>query len=395
MEDLFTPPVASRIHVYPNIAAYQVLCKANGNLKSLDGQLKDLETIPDPAFTVDYSLSACIAFTTVAKKMVYSEYMLTAFEDTEYKKWLPAHNNDTVLLKQSIDYGKIAAQKIIAWLKKDNYDFTRTLSRYVLADSAGAWQPTAPDYGNAIEPNWPLMRSLVFDSATNLPCKPNFKYSEKKNSIYYKNAYAVYKQSLALDSVKKSIAAFWDCNPNITKSGGHFTYFVHKISPAGHWIGIAGQAVNTLQLDEFKTAELYTMLTLGIFEAVRKCWTEKYKNNSVRPETYINRVIAPKWKTFIETPPFPEYPSGHSVISGVSAAILTKLIPQPYQFTDSTEMYINLPPRHFNSFTDAAAEASVSRFYGGIHYMPALNNGLLFGNEIGNYISTKIKCRKL
>ena len=136
------------------------------------------------------------------------------------------------------------------------------------------------------------------------------------------------------------------------------------------------------------------MLTLGIFEGIQKCWTSKYQNNSLRPETYINRVISPTWKSFIETPPFPEYPSGHSVISGVAAAVLTRIIPQPYQFTDSTEMYINLPPRHFKSFTEAAAEASISRFFGGIHYMPALNNGLLFGNEIGKFISTKIKCRK-
>lgn len=394
MEDLFTPPVASRIHVYPNIAAYQVLCKANNKLKSLDGQLKDLEKLPDPAFAVDFSLAACIAFTTVAKKMVYSEYMLTDFENAEYKQWLSTHNNDTVLLKHSTDYGILVAQKIIAWFKKDNYDYTRTLSRYVLADSAGAWQPTGPDYANAVEPNWPLIRSLVFDSTNNIKCLPNFAYSESKKSAYYKNARALYKQSKVLDTLKKSIAAFWDCNPNITKSGGHFTYFVHKISPAGHWVGIAGQAVNALKLDEYKTAEVYTMLTLGIFEGIQKCWTSKYQNNSLRPETYINRVISPTWKSFIETPPFPEYPSGHSVISGVAAAVLTRMIPQPYQFTDSTEMYINLPPRHFKSFTEAAAEASISRFFGGIHYMPALNNGLLFGNEIGKFISTKIKCRK-
>jgi hypothetical protein len=391
MEDLFTPPVASRVHVYPNIAAYEILCKKNTTMKSLSGQLKDLEIIPDPASKVDYFLSSCIAFTTVAKKLVYSEYLVTDFENAESELWLTTHKGDSVLLASSIDYGRLVGQKIIVWLKKDNYDYTRTLSRYVLSDTVGAWQPTGPDYANAVEPNWPLIRSMVFDSTTTIKCLPNIPYSEKKNSVYYKNAYSLYEQSLKLDTEKKVIANFWDCNPNITKSAGHFTYFIHKISPAGHWISITGQAVKNLQLDEYETARAYTMVTLGIFEGLKSCWTSKFNYNALRPETYINRLIAPTWKSFIETPPFPEYTSGHSVISSVAATILTSVIPQPYQFTDSTELYINLNPRHFNSFIEAAREASVSRFYGGIHFMPALDNGLVQGREVGEYILKNIK----
>lgn len=391
MEDLFTPPVASRVHVYPNIAAYEVLCKNNTLMKSMSGQLKGLEGIPDPTTKVDYFLSSCIAFTTVAKKLVYSECLVADFENAESELWLTTHKGDSALLASSIDYGRLVGQKIIVWLKKDNYDYSRTLSRYVLSDTLGAWQPTGPDYANAIEPNWPLIRSMVFDSTTTIKCLPNIPYSEKKNSVYYKNAYSLYEQSLKLDTEKKVIANFWDCNPNITKSAGHFTYFIHKISPAGHWISITGQAVKNIQLDEYKTARAYTMVTLGIFEGLKCCWTAKYNYNALRPETFINSLIAPTWKSFIETPPFPEYTSGHSVISSVAATILTSVIPQPYQFTDSTELYINLNPRHFNSFIEAAREASVSRFYGGIHFMPALDNGLVQGREIGEYILRNIK----
>jgi hypothetical protein len=117
---------------------------------------------------------------------------------------------------------------------------------------------------------------------------------------------------------------------------------------------------------------------------------EKYKSEAIRPETYINRLIDPKWLPYIQTPPFPEYTSGHSVISSASATILTRIIPQPYEFTDSSEMYINIPPRHFKSFREAADEASISRFYGGIHYMPSLDNGIKQGNEVGNYVLQKL-----
>ncbi|HUR65262.1 MAG TPA: vanadium-dependent haloperoxidase [Chitinophagaceae bacterium] len=391
MEDLFTPPVASRVQVYPNIAAYEVLCFKDKSLRSLAGQLNGLSSIAAPDKKVDLSFSALTAFTSMARRLIYSEYMIDAFQKAETEKWLAANNNDTTLLNNSVAYGRQSADQLFVWLKKDNYDYTRTLSRYVVVDSAGAWQPTAPDYGNAVEPNWWLVRSFVFDSSTMIRSVPPLKYSEQKNSAFYKSSMQVLAQSKKKDTIYRLIASYWDCNPNITKSAGHFTYYVHKISPAGHWIRITGQALKNLALDESTSAKTYLLVTLGLYEGFLSCWTDKFHYNTVRPETYINKLISPKWKPYIETPPFPEYPSGHSVISSTTATILTGMIPQPYCFTDSSEMYINLPSRSFNSFRDAANEASVSRFYGGIHFMEALNNGIDQGKLIGNYILQKIK----
>ena len=391
MEDLFTPPVASRVQVYPNIAAWEVLRFKYPGMKSLAGQLNGLSPMKAATAKVDHSLSALVAFTLVARKMIYSEYMLNEFLAKEKNDWLQSHAGDTLLLQQSEEYGRYAADHIIAWLKKDHYDYTRTLSRYIVVDSAGAWQPTAPDYANAIEPNWPLIRSLVFDSSTLVHGVPPTKYSEDKNSAFYKNAMQVYQLSRKADTLKKTIALFWDCNPNITRSGGHFTYFIHKISPGGHWILIAGQAIRNRQISEKESARIYTLLSIGLFEGFLSCWTDKYHYNTIRPETYINKLISPKWKPYIETPPFPEYPSGHSVISSSAATILTAVVPQPYAFTDSSEMYINLPPRRFNSFRQASDEASISRFYGGIHFMEALNNGIDQGKNVGGAILAKLK----
>ena len=390
MEDLFTPPVASRVQMYPNIAAYEVLCYKDNKLRSLSGQLKDLTRISAPSNNVDLSLAAMVAFTTVARKLVYSEYMVDQFQQKEIDNW-KIKNADTILLKNSIAYGQQSGNQIISWMNGDHYNYTRTLSRYIVVDSVGAWQPTSPDYANAIEPNWHHMRSVVFDSNTMISCKPPLPYSEKKNSAFYVSAMNNYRQSVKADTMQKSIALFWDCNPNITRSAGHFTYFIHKISPGGHWIRITGQAIKNLGIGESKSAQLYTMLTIGLYEGFLCCWTDKYKYNLLRPETYINKLISPKWKPYIETPPFPEYPSGHSVVSSTSATILSEMIPQPYAFTDSSEMYINLPARKFKSFNQAAAEASVSRFYGGIHFMEALNNGLEQGNRIGKFILGKLK----
>jgi hypothetical protein len=391
MEDLFTPVVASRVNAYPNIAAYAVLVQKGKSLEPLEGKLNQFAGISAPKTQVDFSLSALFAFTTMAKKLVYSEYMFDEFEAQESGTWLRNNKKDTMLLRLSREYGRQVAQEIIVWMKKDIYDYTRTLTRYVITDTAGAWIPTGPGYANALEPNWPLMRSFVFDSTNFIKAIPNVKYSEDKNSEYYKNALALYQQSQNLDTTKRLVAWYWDNNPNILKSDGHVNYFIHKVSPGGHWIRIACQAVKNRNLDEFRSAEVFTFLALGIYEGFLSCWTEKYKSNAMRPETYINRMFSPQWKSYIETPPFPEYTSGHSVVSSASSTILTGLIKQPYAFTDSSEMYLNMPPRKFKSFREASNEASISRFYGGIHFMPSLNNGIIQGNAVGSFILSRFK----
>ena len=108
----------------------------------------------------------------------------------------------------------------------------------------------------------------------------------------------------------------------------------------------------------------------------------------MRPETYINKYIDENWLPLLQTPPFPEYTSGHSVISNAASVALTKLFGDNYAFTDSTETEFGMPVRSFKSFDDVAAEASVSRIYGGIHYRPAVEVGAKQGKllgELGQY----------
>jgi PAP2 superfamily len=141
------------------------------------------------------------------------------------------------------------------------------------------------------------------------------------------------------------------------------------------------------------TAEAYAMVSIGLFDGFISCWDEKYRTNLVRPETYINRFIDPDWEPSLQTPPFPEHTSGHSVISSASAVILTKMFGENFAFADSTEVPYELPVRSFNSFKEAAAEASISRFYGGIHYMPAIDYGVVQGTKVGEHVLARVNTR--
>ena len=143
-----------------------------------------------------------------------------------------------------------------------------------------------------------------------------------------------------------------------------------------------------------QSAEAYACLAITIADAFISCWDEKYRSLVIRPETYINKYIDGEWLPLLQTPPFPEYTSGHSVLSSASAVMMTKLFGDNFSFADSTEVEFGIPVRHFTSFKQAAQEAAISRFYGGIHYMPSINNGLDEGQKIGLFVISKLKTKK-
>ena len=205
---------------------------------------------------------------------------------------------------------------------------------------------------------------------------------------------AVHDIGLKLTPEQNEIANFWDCNPFKVNVRGHVMYATKKISPGGHWINITKLACEQTHADVVKSAEAYACLSITLADCFISCWDEKYRSNVIRPETYINQYIDTNWVPALQTPPFPEYTSGHSVISGAAAVILTKLFGDNFSYADSTENEFGLPVRNFKSFKEAANEAAISRFYGGIHYMPSIINGMDEGGKLGLYISTKIKTRK-
>src|SRR5690606_37804694 len=138
--------------------------------------------------------------------------------------------------------------------------------------------------------------------------------------------------------------------------------------------------------DFAKTLKVNTAVAIGMMDAFMTCWDEKYRSNRIRPETAIRKYIDPTWTPFLQTPPFPEYLSGHSVVSAAVSAILTHFIGDQFAYTDTVEERFGLPARDFKSFKQAADEAAISRFYGGIHFMDAIDVGMKQGDQVGNLL---------
>jgi membrane-associated phospholipid phosphatase len=163
-------------------------------------------------------------------------------------------------------------------------------------------------------------------------------------------------------------------------------------TPAGHWVTITTQMADRLNLTLDRLAEAYAMVGVAVGDSFISAWWLKYQVNLIRPVTYIRANIRRSWAPYIETPPFPEYPSGHSVVSGAASEVLTGLF-GTVAFTDETHFMFDHEPlrRSFLSFEHAASEAAISRLYGGIHYRAAIENGLRQGRCIGEVANSAIR----
>ncbi len=398
VHDIFSPPVASRIYAYPSIAAYEIMATENEQYQSLVGQLNGLEEIPRPQNpNVNLRLASVQAFLEIGKTLIFSEDKIEAYIQSWHAK-LRTEGIDDDVLANSVDYAQNVATHILDWADKDNYKQTRTFEKFSVHNEAGRWQPTPPAYMEAIEPHWSKIRTFVIDSASQFsPPKPT-NFDLDKESQFMNELNVVYEAGKNMTEEQKEIASFWDCNPYVMNIQGHVMFATKKITPGGHWMEIAKLACKTKEATFEESIEAYTMTSLALSDGFISCWDEKYSSNLIRPETVINEHIDESWQPLLQTPPFPEYTSGHSVISGAASTALTKVFGNNFAFLDSLETRFGLKPRKFASFEEAANEAAISRLYGGIHYMPAIENGLKQGQKLGKFIvenvETKVSNRK-
>ncbi len=392
--DIFSPPVASRIYVYPSIAAYEALLLDYPEYRSFAGQLNGLEPIPAPDTTqaISLPLASVHAFLTAGKHFIFSEDRIDEYQQELYQQYEAAFPED--MFNNSLSYGEQVAQHILDWAEQDNYKQSRSFPKFTVNDAPGRWQPTPPDYMDGIEPHWSSIRSLVIDSANQFVPAPPSPFSMEEGSQFLEEVMEVYETVNNLDEEQAEIASFWDCNPYVSHHQGHVMFATKKITPGGHWVGIAKIAAQQSGADLMRSLETYAFTSIALFDGFISCWDEKYRSSLIRPETVINQHFDEDWMPLLQTPPFPEYTSGHSVISAAAAVALTELYGEPFSYVDSTEVAYGLPPRDFNSFKEASEEAAISRLYGGIHYMPAIDNGVEQGRKVGNFVVSNVATRK-
>jgi hypothetical protein len=385
LENNFPPVTASRNYAYANIAAYEVIAAGDpDHFRSLSGQIKHLPLAPRPSkdTTVDFQFAALLAFCHVGNAVTFPEGSMDTYVDDLKKKAKDA-GMPTDLFNASVNYADKVAKFIMKWSKGDHYAQTRSASKYTVKQQDGRWVPTPPMYAQALEAHWGEIRPMVLDSAAQLipPDPPPFNVKDK-SSTFYKAALEVKQWVDSLTKEQKHQADFWDDNAFKLNVVGHASFATKKFSPGGHWMNITAIATKAKKLDFNSTVGVYTETAIALFDGFINCWYLKYRSNYVRPETVITKYIDSDWRPYIQTPPFPEYSSGHAVISSAAAEVLTSNFGDDFAYTDSSEMEFGIDPLSFKSFREAAKSAAMSRVYGGIHF----KNACIVGNEQGKVI---------
>jgi hypothetical protein len=389
--DIFTPPVASRIYAYSNIAAYEVMASKSKNFKSLSSKLPGLTAIPLPDKEINSEFSALLALSYVGQELTFSKDSAQKIID-DHIQLAKKHGMPDGMIEASQNYAKLVSKLVLDWSKKDNYKQTRSAVKYTVnSTDESRWVPTPPAYMPAIEPNWMKIRTVLIDSASQFLPKPPTEFSKVKGTKFHDLAVEVYETGNNLSVEQKAIADFWDCNGFKVNVSGHVMYATKAMTPGGHWMGITGIVCKNQKADFAKTVFSYTGVSIGIMDAFIACWNTKFTYDLLRPETYINQFVDNSWKPYLQTPPFPEYTSGHSIISSASATILENIYGENTPFIDDTERAWGWPDRSFATVRQAAQEAAISRLYGGIHFREAMEEGLVEGREIGEFVFAKLK----
>jgi hypothetical protein len=380
----YSPPVASRAFGYLGLVLFEAVADDSSSLRSLSGQLNGFSRLLAPdglkvnrAVVVHSALSSTV-------KVLFANVNPTgkrALEAIHARLTREVTNSaDPAILDISLARGQAIANAVLEWAKTDGGSSIVNLGfplSHPKATEPSQWTPTAALGLQQVPllPTWGQNRPLVLESGSTCPIAAPVPYSESKDSSFYNEALEVYTTVKNLTKEQRAIARFWSDDPMLTST------------PPGHWVGIATQLAKEKSWSLETFAEAQARVGIAVNDAFIGCWHEKFKYNLLRPITYIRRLIDPTWETLLITPPFPEYPSGHSTQSAAAATVLTAMLGGDYAFTDRTHEPDGLEARSFKSFWDAANEAAISRLYGGIHYRSGVSRGLEQGRCIGERVN--------
>jgi membrane-associated phospholipid phosphatase len=213
----------------------------------------------------------------------------------------------------------------------------------------GLWVPTPPGFLPPLEPLVGSWRPWNIRSGSQFRPGPPPAFG---SAAYAREVAEVQDVSRSLTDEQKRIADFW------ADGGG-------TVTPPGHWDQIALGLIRAHRLSDRAAARVLAALNTAQADAFIVCWDAKFTYWSERPVTAIRRAFDPGWQSYIVTPPFPSYVSGHSTTSGAASAVLATYFRQA-------------APR----LRTWAAEAAVSRLYGGIHFRSDNVVGLILGRKV-------------
>lgn len=386
----FSPPVAARALGYLGLTLYESMVPGMPQYRSLSGQLNELESLPwaQPDEPLHWPTVANAAMAAMSRMMFSNASAENKAKIDQLERNIPIKlerdfDPATVtpdITNRSETFGRLMAMAIMTWARTDGGHeawgpLRRSRQNYVPPSGPGKWSPTPPAFAPALLPWWGEVRPFVLKSAATCEAPPPPPYSEDPQSVLYKEAVEVYQVAKQATQEQRQFALYWADDPLKTPT------------PAGHWAYIATDVLKQRKADLAQAAQTYAQLNIAMADAFIAGWRTKYLTNVLRPVTYVQLLIDSNWTPeLMPTPPFPDYPSGHSVQSSAASGVLSQMFGAETSFTDNTHNDRGWGPRTFKSFKAAANEAALSRMYGGIHYRNAVVGGQVQGECVAQQV---------
>jgi hypothetical protein len=375
------PP--SRPFAYTSIALYEAVAPGMPAYKTLSGQLTDMPAMPQIVPGLTYHWPVCANAALAAMNRSFFPNTSDANKATMNmleNKMNAMYKTDAgdEVFQRSVKFGKAVAQLVFEWSKTDGA--ANANAPFTPPPGPGRWAPTPPAFAPAFGPYWGKNRLFVAGSLDGAAPDAPPVNSTDPASDYYKMVKEVYDISQSLTADQTALALFYRDNPGFGD---------------GHYLSILKQILEQEKPKLDLTAMVLAKAGIACVDAGIGCWRTKFQYNQQRPIKYIREVLGhPEWNTLFDTPPFPDFPSGHSTIAGSFAEILKGFFGNNYHLTDHTYDYLGMAPRSYNSFDELAREISDSRVYAGIHYRYSCEKGCEQGRKIAQNIISELKFLK-
>jgi len=356
------PPIASRALAILHASIYDAV---NGISRTHEAYLVQS--------AVPASASKQAAASAAARKVLVSLFPMNApsFDDLNATTLAAVRNGPQK--SHGIAWGESVAGQILALRFNDGSDATMGPPS---GSGPGFWQPTPPQFASYLLPQWGFVTPFAMPASHSFrppgpPALGSTKYLGDLNEVKALGA-----QVGSTRTPEQSlIALFW------ADGAGTAT-------PPGHWNRIA-QVVGAARGNTIEqNARLFALLNTAMADAAICAWDAKYSYDFWRPVTAIRSSSDPTWSSFIVTPPFPDYVSGHSTFSGAASTVLAMFYGTDNIAFSTASDFLPGVTRYFTTFSAAASEAAASRLYGGIHFRSANEDGLASGIAIGEWTFT-------
>lgn len=365
----FSPPAVARLAGYLGLTLHLAASPPGAGEHALAGVLRGVQIPAPPPPEADPGIVVPVAAAEVLRQSFATGESIGAVEGLAREQIEKA---STALAASSVTVsrrrGEAVAAVVTARAAADGYDKIDD-APYAVVEAAGRWRPTAPGFQSALEPHWGTIDLLL--SAEVCPLEPPPAYDLRPGSAFRAGVEEIHRVSAGLDQERRIVADYWNDAPLATAT------------PPGHWFLIAADATERQALSLRATSKVSALVGLALADTAVAVWYWKYHYDLPRPINVVRETIDPDWSPYLVTPPFPEYPSGHSAFSAAAATVLAATTTDE-GFVDRVNAEVVGRERRFSSFGQAADEAGMSRVYGGIHFTFGNDGGKRVGRCVGD-----------